>query len=151
MISDRPLISIIVPVYKAERFIRNTMECIRNQTYDNWELLLVSDGDADRSADIIREYINETGDGRIRLIKRTQKSSAAEARNQGVDEAKGELIAYIDADDIWEPEKLERQLEFMKRTKAVFSFTGYEFADENGVGLGKVVHVPEKIGYRQAL
>lgn len=145
------LVSIIVPVYNAEKFIRETMDSVAAQTYPHWELLLVEDCSADHSADVIEAYIKEKQETRIRLIRQPSNRGAARARNRGVTEARGRYIAYLDADDLWEPEKLERQLQFMEEKGADFAFTGYEFADENGIGLGKVVRVPGTLNYRQAL
>lgn len=145
------LISIIVPVYNAEKFIRETMDCVRAQTYPQWELLLVEDRSRDGSADAITKYIEEKSDTRVRLIRQPSNRGAAQARNRGVQEAEGRYIAYLDADDLWPPEKLEKELTFMKEKEAAFVFTGYEFADENGVGTGKIVRVPETLNYRQAL
>lgn len=145
------LISIIVPVYNAEKFIRETMDCVRAQTYPQWELLLVEDRSRDGSADAIAKYIEEKSDTRVRLIRQPSNRGAAQARNRGVQEAEGRYIAYLDADDLWPPEKLEKELTFMKEKEAAFVFTGYEFADENGVGTGKIVRVPETLNYRQAL
>lgn len=145
------LISIIVPVYNAEKFIRETMDCVRAQTYPQWELLLVEDRSRDGSADAIKKYIEEKSDTRVRLIRQPSNRGAAQARNRGVQEAEGRYIAYLDADDLWPPEKLEKELTFMKEKEAAFVFTGYEFADENGVGTGKIVRVPETLNYRQAL
>lgn len=145
------LISIIVPVYNAEKFIRETMDCVRAQTYPQWELLLVEDRSRDGSADAIAKYIEEKSDTRVRLIRQPSNRGAAQARNRGVQEAEGRYIAYLDADDLWPPEKLEKELAFMKEKEAAFVFTGYEFADENGVGTGKIVRVPETLNYRQAL
>ncbi|MBQ1849302.1 MAG: glycosyltransferase family 2 protein, partial [Lachnospiraceae bacterium] len=85
------------------------------------------------------------------LIRQPQNMGAAKARNRGVAEARGRYVAYVDADDLWEPLKLEHQLRFMEEKDAAFSFTGYEFADENGKGLGKIVRVPEVIDYKEAL
>lgn len=145
------LISIIVPVYNAEKFIRETMDCVRAQTYPQWELVLVEDRSRDGSADAIKKYIEEKSDTRVRLIRQPSNRGAAQARNRGVQEAEGRYIAYLDADDLWPPEKLEKELTFMKEKEAAFVFTGYEFADENGVGTGKIVRVPETLNYRQAL
>ena len=88
---------------------------------------------------------------KIKLIKLEQNSGAAIARNTGIEEAKGQYIAFLDADDLWNKEKLEKQVKFMKENDCAFSFTGYEFADENGVGNGKIVNVPQIINYKQAL
>lgn len=145
------LVSIIVPVYNVEKYIAETMACVRNQTYTDWELLLVEDCSTDKTVQVIEDYLQRTGDARIQLIRQPVNSGAAKARNTGLDRAKGRYIAYLDSDDLWEPEKLERQLAFMKKKNAAFCFTGYEFADENGQGLGKVVRVPETLNYKQAL
>lgn len=151
MRETKELISIIVPVYNAAKFLRETMDSVRNQTYPVWELLLVEDGSTDGSAELIEAYQKETADERIRLIRQSHNQGAAQARNRGLLEAGGRYIAYLDADDLWAPAKLEKQLAFMQQKEAAFSFTGYEFADESGKGLGKVVKVPETLNYRQAL
>lgn len=145
------LVSIIVPVYNAEKFIRETMESVLAQTYPDWELLLVEDGSSDGSAKVIDSFITEKQETRIRLIRQPSNQGAARARNRGLKEAQGRYIAYLDADDLWVPEKLQKQLLFMKEKDAAFVFTGYEFADENGIGLGKIVRVPTTLTYRQAL
>lgn len=144
-------ISIIVPVYNAVRFIRETMDCVVAQTYPHWELLLVEDGSSDGTVEEIEKYIAEKCETRIRLIKQPANMGAAKARNRGLKEAKGRFIAYLDADDLWVPEKLEKELAFQQEKKAAFVFTGYEFADEHGNGTGKIVHVPEVLTYKQAL
>lgn len=145
------LVSIVVPVYNIRKYITETIECVRHQTYTSWELLLVEDGSSDDTAEVIVAYMEETGDERIRLIRQPANMGAAKARNRGVKEAKGNYIAYLDADDLWLPEKLERELEFINRMGKAFVFTGYEFADEHGNGTGKVVHVPDKLTYKEAL
>lgn len=143
------LVSIIVPVYNSEKFIKNTIKTVEKQTYENWELLLVNDCSTDNSKKIIEEY--EKKDKRIKLIDLEQNSGAAIARNTGIDRANGKYIAFLDSDDLWEKEKLEKQIKFIKNNNCVFSFTGYEFANEDGIGNGKVVTVPFKINYKQAL
>lgn len=145
------LISIIVPVYNVEKYIRETMESVAAQTYTAWELLLVEDGSSDRTEEVIARYLREKGETRIRLLRQPSNMGAACARNRGLMEARGRYIAYLDADDLWMPEKLEKELRFLKEKDAAFVFTGYEFADERGRGTGKVVHVPETLSYRQAL
>lgn len=145
------LVSIIVPIYNVANYIEETMDCVLAQTYSDWELLLVEDCSIDGTAVLIEQYMERTGDSRIRLLSQPSNMGAARARNRGLKEAKGRYIAYLDADDLWEPEKLEKELAFMKEKDAAFAFTGYEFADENGVGLGKIVKVPCRLTYKEAL
>ena len=144
-------VSIIVPVYNAEKFIVETMEHVAAQTYEDWELLLVVDGCGDDCARVIREYQKSTGEKRLRLMVNEENMGAARSRNRGLLAARGRYIAYVDADDLWRPEKLERQLQYMREKQAAFVFTGYEFADEEGAGTGRVVHVPSRLTYREAL
>jgi teichuronic acid biosynthesis glycosyltransferase TuaG len=144
-------VSIIVPVYHAEKFIRQTIDCVLAQTYENWELLLVDDCGKDGSVDVIEAFLAESGEQRVRLIRQPSNLGAAQARNRGLKEASGRYIAYLDADDLWLPEKLEKELQFMQEKDAAFAFMSYEFADENALGTGKVVHVPETLSYKEAL
>lgn len=144
-------VSIIVPVYNAEKYIEETIRHVVAQTYRDWELLLVVDGSRDGSAQVIQNYQEAENESRLRIIVREKNEGAAKARNQGLREATGRYIAYVDADDLWMPRKLEQELLFMKEKQAAFVFSGYEFADEEGMGTGKVVHVPEKLDYRKAL
>lgn len=147
----QPLVSIVTPVYNLEKFITETMDSVRAQSFEAWELLLVEDGSKDESVSVIRKYLEETGDERIRLILQEKNGGAARARNRGVKEARGRYLAYLDGDDLWTADKLKKQVRFMEETGAAFSFTGYEFADENGRGLGKIVRVPSVIDYKEAL
>lgn len=146
---EEDLISIIIPVYNAEKFLKDTIRTVEEQTYRNWELIFVNDCSMDNSVEIIEKAIKENS--KIRLIQLENNSGAAVARNIGIEDAKGKYIAFLDADDLWEKEKLEKQINFMKRNNYVFSYTGYEFADQNGIGNGKVVKVPKSITYKQAL
>ncbi|MGN1148056.1 MAG: glycosyltransferase family 2 protein [Lachnospiraceae bacterium] len=143
-------VSIIVPVYNAEKYIVDTIESVKAQTYENWELLLIDDGSTDDSRQVIADYLGGAPDERIKLFPR-DNSGAARARNYGLLQASGRFVSYLDADDLWSPDKIERQLAYMCEKQAAFSFTGYEFADESGNGTGKVVRVPETLVYRQAL
>ena len=145
------LISIIVPVYNVEKYIVETMDCVRGQTFEHWELLLVEDCSTDHTVEIIENDLQQKPDDRIRLLKQSHNMGAARARNRALFEARGRYIAYLDADDLWVLDKLERELAFMKGKDAAFVFTGYEFADEQGNGTGKVVRVPETLTYEQAL
>ncbi|MDE6975364.1 MAG: glycosyltransferase [Lachnospiraceae bacterium] len=150
MEQDAGLISIIVPVYNAGAYIRETISMVAAQTYGNWELLLVDDGSKDDSREKIRESM-ESGDARIRLIEKQKNEGAARARNTGIEASKGRYVAFLDADDLWMPDKLEKELAFMKEKQAAFVFTAYEFGDEDAKRTGKVVNVPPSLTYLKAL
>ncbi|MBQ7587203.1 MAG: glycosyltransferase family 2 protein [Lachnospiraceae bacterium] len=141
------LVSIVVPVYNAGKWIEDTILSVKSQTYKEWELILVDDLSTDDSVKVMEQY--EGPD--IRVIRTSKNHGAAYARNLGISEAGGQYICFIDADDLWAPDKLEKQLSFMKEKEAAFGFTGYEFADESGIGVQKIVRVPQTITYRQAL
>mgnify|MGYP003302429701 FL=1 len=145
------MISIVTPVYNAAAFIRQTMEMVQAQTYTDWELILVDDGSKDESCKRIEDYLKEKPDERIRLIKKEKNEGAALTRNRGIKEAKGRYIAFLDADDVWLNHKLQRQMEFMEETDAGFVFSAYEFGDEEAVGTGRIVHVPDSLTYKKAL
>ena len=145
------MISIVTPVYNAAAFICQTMEMVQAQTYTDWELILVDDGSKDNSCELIEAYLQENPDKRIRLIKKEKNEGAALSRNRGIKEAKGRYIAFLDADDVWLSHKLQRQMEFMEETEAGFVFSAYEFGDEDAVGTGRIVHVPESLTYKKAL
>lgn len=143
------MVSIIVPVYCCEQFISKTIESVLTQTYPNWELILVDDCSPDDSAAIIAGY--QEKDARIKYIKQKENGGAAIARNTGLAAAQGRYIAYLDADDLWLPQKLERQLQFMKEHSAVFTCCDYEKIEWDGTPLHKVVHMPKTITYEQLL
>lgn len=141
----QPLVSIITPVYKAEKFISETIKCVQEQTYQNWEMLLVNDQSPDDSVEIINKFAEQ--DKRIRLLNLEKNSGAAIARNTAIKNSKGNYIAFLDSDDLWHPEKLTKQIKFMEERNLAFTFTGYELMDEDGVKKGKIVQVPESIDY----
>lgn len=130
------LVSIIVPVYNAGNYIEETIRMVEAQTYQDWELLLIDDCSVDNSRAVIEAYIRERGQKlsfeeqkkkEIRLIRRTENGGAARTRNTGIAEAQGRYIAFLDADDIWMPDKLTREVEFLQKKQAAFVFTSYEF------------------------
>ncbi len=145
------MISIIVPVFNAEAYLSDTIKMVKRQTYPDWELILVDDCSSDNSVKVVEEYLEKEPDSRIRLIRQEENRGAAAARNRGRREATGRYIAFLDADDIWLPEKLEVQLEFMQKKQIGFLFSAYEFGDESARGTGRIVRVPDTLTYRQAL
>lgn len=145
MQTEGKLVSIITPVYNCEKLIEETIKCVIDQTYANWELLLVDDCSPDKSADIIKQYTKK--DKRIKYFKLDQNSGAAVARNKALKESKGRFIAYLDADDLWKPEKIEKQVNFMLRNNYAFTCTNYEKIMEDGTSLNKIVKIPKKVDY----
>lgn len=136
------LISIITPTYNSGKYIGETIKSVLSQTYENWELLIADDCSKDNTAYIVNEF----NDSRIKYLKLDKNVGAATARNTVLEKAKGKFIAFLDADDMWKPEKLERQLMFMLGNQAGFSFTSYEILKN---GRNKVVKVPYKLNYNQ--
>ena len=138
-------VSIITPVYNSEKYINETIKNVINQTYTNWEMLLVDDCSTDKSAEIIKEYC--TKDSRIKYFKLKENSGAAVARNFALENSTGRFIAYLDADDLWKKDKLEKQMNFMLDKNYAFTCTSYEKIDENGKTKNKIVKIPNKVNY----
>ncbi len=137
------MISIITPCYNASRYIGETIESVLNQTYTDWEMLVVDDCSSDNSADIIKHYC----DKRIRYYKTDAPSgSPALPRNIGLRESKGDFIAFLDSDDLWEPNKLESQMRFMQNNSVSFVYSYYSrFSSRDRVG--GVIKSPDKADY----
>ncbi|MDE6318512.1 MAG: glycosyltransferase family 2 protein [Lachnospiraceae bacterium] len=170
------LISVIVPVYGAEDYIAKTIAMVEAQTFENWELLLIEDASPDESAQVVRRalagcrqqdvsadlstqlsnvrtaevYTDEQG-RRILFLCKEKNEGAAAARNTGLKLAQGRYIAFLDADDVWFPDKLAREFAFLQEKQAGFVFSAYEFGDQDAAPTGKVVHVPPVLTYREAL
>ena len=143
------LISIIVPVYNASRFLDETIESVKNQTIDNYELIFVDDCSTDNSSEIIKQYMKN--DKRIKYFKQEKNGGPALARNRGIEEAKGNFLCFLDADDLWDKDKLEKQLNFMLEKNIAFSYTSYEFATFDGKKTGKKVIAQDRLTYKQVL
>lgn len=139
------LVSIITPVYKCESLIKETIECVINQSYKNWEMILVDDCSPDNSAKIVKEYAKK--DNRIKYIKLDKNSGAAIARNKALEKAKGRFIAYLDSDDLWKKDKLEKQVDFMIKNNCAFCCTDYEKIKEDGTSLNKIIKIPKIVNY----
>lgn len=143
--NSEKLVSIITPVYNCEKLLPKTIESVISQTYKNWEMILVDDCTPDNSAEIIKKYSKK--DNRIKYFKLEENSGAAIARNKALKESKGRFIAYLDADDLWKKDKLEKQVKFMLDNKYAFTCTDYEKIDESGKSLNKIVKIPSKVNY----
>lgn len=145
-----PLISIVVPVFNTEKYVGKTIESIQNQSYTNWELILVDDCSLDKSVAVCKAYAME--DPRIHVISLSSNSGALAARNRGIKNAKGRFLCFLDSDDTFEPEKLKIQLEFMLEGDVPISFTMFQRISEAGEYMGKGnVTFQKEVNYRQLL
>lgn len=145
------MVSIITPCYNAEKYLAQTIESVLSQTCQDWEMLIVDDCSSDSSAQIIKEYSRK--DSRIKYLKTDKPSgSPAQPRNLATAQAQGRYIAFLDSDDLWLPEKLERQLEtFRKNEDAAVVFSYYEKMTEEGARSGRLVKSPSGVTYDKLL
>ena len=143
------LVSVIMPSYNASRFIAESINSVLLQTYSNWELLIVDDCSKDNSVEIAQRFANI--DERVRLFPLKKNVGAAAARNMAIEHAQGQYIAFLDSDDVWHENKLERQLAFMNWNAYAFTFSDYYVMEEDGEKTGNVVRVPSSITYHQYL
>lgn len=142
---DNEIVSVITPVYNAEKYLKITVESAVNQTYPNMEIVLVDDQSKDNSAEIIKELQKQYSN--IVYHLQPKNMGAGIARNTALELAKGRYVAFLDADDIWKPEKTIRQLELMEQTKSPFGYTAIEMIDEDGKVIKKKRNVRERLDY----
>lgn len=145
----KKLVSIITPSYNSKEFIGETIESVINQTYKNWELLIVDDCSTDMTQKFLEKYVLQ--EKRIKLIKLEKNVGAGVARNIAIQKAQGKYIAFLDSDDLWNKEKLEKQIKFMEENKYSFTFTKFEKISEDGKKKQKIVKVPLKLTYNKNL
>ena len=143
------LISIITPTYNCGKFIGETIESVINQTYENWEMIIVDDCSKDNTKDIVNKYAQN--DDRIKYHLLEKNSGAAIARTKAMELANGNYMAFLDSDDLWVEDKLEKQLKFMKENNFNFVYTEYEQIDEQSNPLGKIIKVRDKANYNRVL
>lgn len=144
-----PLVSIITPVYNGERYIRETIISVLNQTYEHWEYIIVNDASSDGTGNILQEYANK--EKRVRIVTLERNGGVANARNVGIDEASGEYIAFLDSDDQWKKEKLEHHMEFILKNALVFSYTAYEVVNAEGKHIKNIIPSKLRVDYQQLL
>lgn len=138
-------VSVITPAYNSEKYIAKTIESVQAQTYQNWEMIIVDDCSTDSTREIVEKI--SASDPRIQLLCQEKNAGAGAARTRSMRESTGRFIAYLDADDIWKPEKLEKQVKFMIDNNYGFSCASYEVIDDNGKKKGKEVHMLPKVDY----
>lgn len=142
-------VSIITPSYNSEQFVTRAIQSVMEQTYENWEMIIVDDCSADNSAAIVTRLAEK--DARLRFHRNGRNQGPAVARNFAIGEAKGKYIAFLDADDQWKPHKLEEQIRFMLDNDVAFAYTDYSTVSEDGTLLKFRNKPPEKISYHTLL
>ena len=141
---DNKKVSIIMPTYNCGQFIAESVCSIQAQTYENWELWITDDHSTDNTAAIVAPFLE---DPRVHYIYLQKNGGPAAARNEALRLVQGDYIAFLDSDDIWYPDKLERQLAFMNEMKCFFTCTGYRKMDEGGHSMDTVILPHSKVGY----
>lgn len=136
------MISVIMPAYNAEKTIRQAIDSVLSQTYGDFELIVINDCSKDSTQSIVEEYKEK--DPRVILVNNKKNSGVSVSRNEGVDLAKGEFIAFLDSDDMWRQDKFEKQLSVMKENKAVLSYTASAFIDQDGNKYNYIMPAEEK-------
>jgi teichuronic acid biosynthesis glycosyltransferase TuaG len=142
-----PTVSIIMPAYNTADFIAQSINSVLAQTYTNWELIIVDDCSTDATVACVKQF---TSDERIRLLTNESNLGGAGSRNRAIEAARGRYLAFLDADDLWLPQKLAQQLDFMQQHNVGFSFTGYSTMSESGVVKDKI-NVPAKVNFTKLL
>ncbi|WP_346355421.1 glycosyltransferase family 2 protein [Azotosporobacter soli] len=143
------LVSIITPAYNAEKFITETIKSVLDQTYQKWEMLIVDDCSTDATIDIVKKIC--VCDKRVILIESEKNGGPAAARNIGLKYAKGQYISFLDSDDTILPEKLDRQIKFMRSQLAAISFSSYRVMSETGEKLGDLIEAVEEVTYEDEM
>lgn len=143
----KALVSIVTPTFNSEKFIVETIQSVQNQTYQNWEMILVDDCSTDNTVSIVEEIAQK--DKRIQIFPQKKNSGTGIARNLALTKATGRYIAFLDADDLWKSQKLEKQIDFMTKNNLPFTFSFYDCINEEGESLNKRVEAPKLLSYRQ--
>ena len=143
---EKLLVSVIIPTFNSEKYISDTIISVQNQTYQNWEMLLVDDGSTDETQTIITSFLT---DKRIQFYPLEKNSGTGVARNFALAKANGKYISFLDADDLWKSDKLEKQINFMQMKKLPFTFSFYDCIDEQGNSLKRRIEAPRNLSYRQ--
>lgn len=149
MQTKNKLVTVVTPCYNAAMQIGQTIESVQNQTYTNWEMVIVDDCSQDDSVQKIQERMKD--DSRIKLIQCKQNGGVAVARNEAMKAANGAYVAFLDSDDLWHPQKLEKQIRFMEQGDIAFSFTSYQYIDEQGELMKTCIRAPKCIGWKEGI
>lgn len=155
---NNPLITVIMPAYNAQNYIAKAMDSVMKQTTNAFiELIVIDDGSTDNTEKIVEQYRADcsgsgASDRELRYLRNKGNQGVAKSRNLGISEAQGEYIAFLDSDDWWELDKLEKQIRILRQNPdTVLCATGRELMNQDGTSRGKIVGVPEKISYKDLL
>lgn len=143
------LVSVVIPMYNSGKYITPSIMSALNQTYKNIEVLVIDDCSKDNSVEVVEGLSKK--DGRVRCFPLEKNGGAAVARNKGIKEARGRYIAFLDSDDLWASDKIEKQLALMNEKKAVFAFCAYDYVNENDEQIKGKIKIKEKISYKDLL
>lgn len=143
------LVSIVMPAHDAEAYISESISSVQRQTHQNWELLVIDDASHDQTVQVVEKL--QATDNRIKLYPLPANQGAGFARNIGIKASEGDFIAFLDADDLWKPEKLETQLDFMEKNQVKVCYSSYDLLDEEGRSLGKRILALEDLPFSKLL
>lgn len=143
-----PLVSIITPAYNVEKYIEQTINSVLNQTYKNWEMIIIEDCSKDNTFRLIQNLSKR--DTRIKIYQNKRNSGVSFTRNRAIDIAQGKYIAFLDSDDLWDKEKLEKQIQFMEKNHILLSYSSYRKINSDGSIRGNI-NVPLKLDYDELL
>lgn len=146
---ERPLVSVVMPTYNCAGYIEESIKSVIAQTVSSWEIEIVDDCSTDNTYEVIRPYLEQYP--AIHYTRLDTNGGPSVARTEAIRRANGKYIAFLDSDDTWLPEKLEKQIAFMQHAGVTFSCTAYEQIDEQGESLHTVLVPPEKTDYRKML
>ena len=146
---NEPLVSVIMPAYNSANFIAEAITSVQNQSYKNWELYVIDDVSTDKTCSIVENIIKL--EPRVQLLKNLKNEGAGATRNKGITAANGDFIAFLDADDLWLPEKLEVQIKFMAENQLAMSFSSYYLISESGEHLPKGILALQELNYKKLL
>jgi len=144
-----PIVSIITPSFNAAKFIAETIQSVRNQTFENWEMIIVDDASTDNTEEVVKAV--SEGDPRIVFERLSNNSGTAVARNRGLELSRGRFIAFLDSDDLWDPNKLELQLAFIEARKAPLVYAKYRVITDDNQPLSCVDQIPDQLQYKDLL
>lgn len=149
ILKENPVVSIVIPMYNTKSLLKSTLDSVFRQTYTDWEMILIDDCSTDGTYEYAKQIADT--DERIRVFRLKKNSGPGIAARAGLKKAAGGIAAFLDSDDLWKEDKLERQLEFMKRNNYHITCTDYEQIDQQGQPLGRVIKAKKRADYRQVL